>query len=477
MFLSPKAAGGISNAYANTAYWLGNFHIDHHKRMTQIKREAPINNQALANKIDPYRTRRKTTHFPRAIYILFFIFTLYLVIPVIDIPLLGLSLSAPMFFFIAVVCIFTPPHPWFKKYSKWILLAVLTWFGIFISTTANGLVSLGVNIDNEGVITLIRYLYWILVFVITAYFANQDTVLETVATILAWSILLLALLRWGEVILYNNAGAWTGTHLMTQNSYGFQFSTFSPFILIKIFQQRGGKKIFWILAMLVVWSAAAINSSRGSWVAIGIGLAVCLLMFFFSRPRKMLGTFLIILVFAGVGMILWNMIPEAAEAIEERASSFQSLGEDKSYVIRQVMVQKGLRLFQESPIIGVGANRFTMTWTDLEIPDLLATRSIQEFETKNSHNSYIQFLAEFGLVGSIPFGLLLLILVFSGFKTSRKSIIRNNLIPLAFFLSFIQMSIHMWVITALTGTITWFIYGLMAAVIMRGSQLSEKKAV
>lgn len=381
-----------------------------------------------------------------------------------------------MFFFIAVVCILKPPHPWFKKYSKWILLAVLTWFGIFISTTANGLLSWGVILDNDGVITLIRYLYWILVFVITAYFANQDTVLEKIPTVFAWSILLLALLRWGEVILYGNAGAWTGTHLMTQNSYGFQFSTFSPFILIKIFQQRGGKKVFWILAMLIVWAAAAINSSRGSWVAIGIGLAVCMLMFFFSRPRKVLGGFLVLILVGGVGAVLWNVIPEAAATIGERANSFQSLDEDKSYVIRQVMVQKGLRLFQESPLIGVGANRFTLTWTDLDIPDLLATRSLQEFETKNSHNSYIQFLAEFGLVGSIPFGLMLIILVFSGYKTTRRSILRNNLIPLSIFLSFIQMSIHMWVITALTGTITWFIYGLMAAVIMKGSQPGEKKS-
>lgn len=458
------------------AHWLGHPHIDLHMRMTQTEREVPINNQALVNHIDPYRTGRKTARFSRAIYFLFFIFSIYLVIPVIDVPLLGLSLSAPMFFFIAVVCILKPPYPWFKKYSKWILLAVLTWFGIFISTTANGLLSWAVNIDNDGVITLIRYLYWILVFVITAYFANQDTVLEKIPTVFAWSILLLALLRWGEVILYGNAGAWTGTHLMTQNSYGFQFSTFSPFIFIKIFQQRGGKKVFWILAMLVVWAAAAINSSRGSWVAIGIGLAVCMLMFFFSRPRKVLGGFLVVILVGGVGAVLCNVIPEAAATIGERANSFQSLEEDKSYVIRQVMVQKGLRLFQESPLIGVGANRFTLTWTDLDIPDLLAYRSIQEFETKTSHNSYIQFLAEFGLVGSIPFGLLLIILVFSGYKTTRSSILRNNLIPLSIFLSFIQMSIHMWVIAALTGTITWFIYGLMAAVIMRGSQPSEKKA-
>ena len=45
----------------------------------------------------------------RVIYFLFYMFALYLVLPLVDVPLLGLSLSAPIFFFIALVCIFKPP--------------------------------------------------------------------------------------------------------------------------------------------------------------------------------------------------------------------------------------------------------------------------------------------------------------------------------------------------------------------------------
>jgi len=125
------------------------------------------------------------------------VFAVYLVIPVIDVPLLGLSLSAPIFFFIAMATIFRPPRPWARQYSGWILLAVLIWVGIFISTTANGLLSLGVNINNDGIVYLIRYMYWILVFVITAYFANQEQVLDKIVPILGYSVLLVALLRCG----------------------------------------------------------------------------------------------------------------------------------------------------------------------------------------------------------------------------------------------------------------------------------------
>ena len=62
---------------------------------------------------------------PKSIIALWFIFTLYLVLPLVEVPLLGLSLSAPIFFFIALYCIFKPPQPWPPAIQKWILLAVL----------------------------------------------------------------------------------------------------------------------------------------------------------------------------------------------------------------------------------------------------------------------------------------------------------------------------------------------------------------
>jgi len=432
--------------------------------------------QVLLNRTKTIQSKGKRSPFPKWTFFLFYVFALYLVIPVIDVPLLGLSLSAPIFFFIAMASILRPPRPWIKKYSSWILLAVLIWFGIFLSTIANGLLSLGVNINNDAFVYLLRYLYWILVFVITAYFGNQAGLLEKIASVSAWSVLLLALMRWVEVILYGNAGAWTGTRLMTQNAYGFQFSTFSPFILIRIFQEKGRKKLFWILALLMVWGAAAVNASRGSWVAITIGIAVSFLIFFYSKPRKFIGGLFVLIIFVGAGVLAWNYMPKAAAAVEQRLNTFRSLDEDQSYAIRKVMIQKGLKLFKDSPILGVGANRFTQTWTDISLPEILSYRSIEEFEKKTSHNSYVQFLAEFGLVGSIPMAILLLILLVRGYKNAQISLRKNRLVPLAIFISFVQMSAHMWVISALTGTVTWFIYGMVVAMIKRESRQGRNKS-
>ena len=73
--------------------------------------------------------------YPGFVYTLFYIFSAYLVLPLVDIPLLGLSISAPLMFVIAIPCLLKPPAPWFKRYQSWIFLAIFFWLGIFISTS------------------------------------------------------------------------------------------------------------------------------------------------------------------------------------------------------------------------------------------------------------------------------------------------------------------------------------------------------
>jgi len=406
--------------------------------------------------------------YPAFIYMVFYTFSAYLVLPLWDVPLLGLSISAPLFFIIAVAVVFRPPTPWFTQNRAWIFLALAIYFGIVFSTLFNGLLTFGDKFDSDGTKALIRYAYWIIVFVITCQFGTQKGVLKQVHAIFAWSIFLLALLRWGEGIFLGKWGAGNNPNILTQNSYGFQFSTFSPFLLIKVLETKKSKQLFWFVALITCWGAVAINASRGSWVAIAVGTIACIFLFFIANTRKFANLILVILFVAIIGVGLLSSVPVIRSAIQVRFNTFQTLEEDKTLLIRQVLTQKGLSLFEKSPIIGVGATRFTKSWAELNIPELLSSRA-DELEVKTSHNSYVQWLAEFGLLGSITFAILLITLLIKGFLITRQEITKDNLIPLGLFLSFIQMSVHMWVIAALTGTLCWFIYGLNVASVKRFS--------
>jgi len=401
---------------------------------------------------------------------LFYIFALYLVLPFYDVPLLGLSISAPIFFFIAAFVVFKPPHPWLRAYQGWIIWAVVFWAGIFISSVANGLLSGGVNIDTEGISLIIHYAYWMVVFVITVYFTSQGDMLKRISRILGWGVLALALARWGEVVIYGNYGAWSGTRLLSQNTYGFLFSVFSPFLLVKIFENSGFKKLLAISANLLLWGAAAINGSRGSWISIGIGLAICLLILLIKRPGHFISLAVLFVVIGFLAGSFSLLAPQMTSAVVDRFNTMENLEDDKSYQIRQLMIQKGERLFLQSPLIGVGVGRFTKSSVPLDIPRVLSYAGQAHYDVKSSHNSYLDLLAESGLAGVVPFAVLLVILSIRGGKAAFLGTRKNRFWILAVFLSFVQMSIHMWAIASLTNTVNWFIYGLAAAAIVVSDQ-------
>jgi len=407
---------------------------------------------------------------------LWFVFAAYLVLPLVDVPFLGLSLSAPIFFFIALYCIFKPPQRWPGALQKWILLAVFIWAGIFISTLFNGILSGGRDVDTEGWSLLVQNAYWLLTFIITAYFASRANILERTTRILGWAVFALALVRlfeavaWGVINTYED-----NTRLLAPNEYGFLFSTFFPFLLAPVFSSSSKNKLFMILRMLIGLTAVVINGSRSSWISVAAGIVFYTLILLVIRPRK--GGLAVLL--AGVLLVSFlfgfRLLPEPVyEAVNQRASTFQNLEQDKSYVFRQMMVQKGIKLFKESPLIGVGASRFRKESTELELSGVFRLYSQSKFDRKSAHNSYIGFLAETGLVGSIPLAILILMLGFQGVKAGIRQARREELWALSVITSFIGMSIHMWTISALAGTVTWFAYGLVAALILFDRRVQKR---
>lgn len=407
----------------------------------------------------------------KLVRVLFYLFALYMVLPIIDVPLLGLSLSAPIFFVIALEVLFRPRRAWLWRYQRWILLAGALWLAIFLSALFNGLLSGGVDLDSDGLNIVIHYAYWLLVFAVTAYLVSEGGLGPTVVRLLGWGALGLALLRWGEVLLYGNLGAWTGTHLLTQNTYGFIFSTFAPFSFNLLVGARGRARWAAGLANIVLWGAAAINGSRTSWIAIAVAVALQLALLLFTRPRSARLPLAALLLTAVLGALVLATPNPVSVAVETRFSTFNNLEEDKSYAIRLLMNQKALRLFEESPIIGVGPTRFRKESTPLDLPPVLQYARQDHFDRKSAHNSYLGFLAECGLIGAIPYGILLVTLTLKGGTAALYLARREQFWAAGVYAGFVGMSIHMWAVNSLTNSANWMVYGLAAALIVVAGRL------
>jgi O-antigen ligase len=293
---------------------------------------------------------------------------------------------------------------------------------------------------------------------------------------LGTAVVVLAGLRCFEGLVFGKVGAWTNTTFTTQNTYGILFSTFTPF-LFPVFLGRGLlRKLLCALGLFAVLFACAINGSRGSWLCIALGLAVFGALAFASRPGASLRLVLPIgfAIVALATVLAGNA--RVQQAVLSRFSTFESLERDKSYMIREVMNQRSLKLFVSSPWCGTGSGRYREVYVPLEMPLVLARRSDADFMRKSAHNSYLSFLAEGGVVAAVPLALLLGVLAVRGSHAAAKLNRRGEHWALGVYGGFIAMSVHFWVLSGLTGTHAWFVYGLVTATICLASRVRKQEA-
>lgn len=96
------------------------------------------------------------------------------------------------------------------------------------------------------------------------------------------------------------------------------------------------------------------------------------------------------------------------------ANRLQGLWANQNAIQRFVFFEDGLKLFQRSPIIGLGLGAFEN-----------GVRGVQAFryDTKYAHNHYIQTLAETGIVGLALFLLLLAVSLLALWKGRKKPLV------------------------------------------------------
>ncbi|MEX2303786.1 MAG: hypothetical protein WD733_22775, partial [Bryobacterales bacterium] len=140
----------------------------------------------------------------------------------------GLSLSAPVFCFLALDCLCRPVS--WRIYRNWIALAALFWMAHLFSLTANVFTGSLAVLSATQAVLLVRFGFWMLVFVVTALLVDRYSLGPRLATALAAGTFALGMLRLSDAALF---GHWGGGNprFLSQNNYGFGFSAFAPFAI------------------------------------------------------------------------------------------------------------------------------------------------------------------------------------------------------------------------------------------------------
>lgn len=416
-------------------------------------------------------------------YRLFAIFCLLIAIP-ISISISPIEVSVLSFIFILMIgnTLLDVSHRLPKMH-----LFLSGWSHVFFTAIALSLFLTSLTrrntVTNGDFISLVYIAYWLGVFNMTAWLVSHMSLfwIQRITMLLGISVFFLGCIRFLESGLQGEWGLEITTTFLSKNEYGVYFSTLSLFILTLPIMLKGWKQRVSLVAALILTVIILGNSSRSSWLAIAIGFSLFMMIFLFNRRgiKAIKNIFYLVSIILAV-VILINYAPVTfRHEITRALDSLGTVENDASYVTRQVLIEKSISLFNENPVFGVGLGYFTETQVKFENIPLLLNRVLGDASTwlnrKSAHNAYMGLLAETGLVGVIPFAVLLAVLALKGLNSVIILIKRQELWAISLYASFTSMSIHLWVLSGLWTTSTWFIYGLMAGMILRSIRLEEKE--
>ena len=390
-------------------------------------------------------------------------------LPLFDVPGIGISITAPLVYFIAIELLLGRSRKGINV-QGWTLCLVVIGLGIFASSIMTGLSDNENGFTGKDTIYLIRYSYWLLAsFVSMKLISKKPQLGMSVVKVAVWATFILVLCRWFEGIVWGKVGAWSHTKILTENAYAFIFSTFGAMFISLTLISKGRKRLIYSALTAVLWGAIFINGSRSCWITTTFSLCAFVGMRYLVNPLNIktyikVATALTLIIIAGLASFYY--LPDSAkESFISRFSTFEKLDTDKSYQIRVLMQTKAKKIFAQSPVWGCGPARFKRTKVYLEIPKVLSYGGQEKFMYRSSHNSYLQFLAETGIVGNVPYYIFLFLLLFKGFFASIRMARRKIDWPMGVYIGFLTMSLHMWSISALTNTHVWVMYGMVAITI------------
>lgn len=148
-----------------------------------------------------------------------------------------------------------------------------------------------------------------------------------------------------------------------------------------------------------------------------------------------------------------------------RSGEDGSFKRDKSWLQRKLLIEKGMEIFIKHPFIGIGPNLYRYYDSDLDAYssfDYLQNNPKEFYNQRSAHNSYIQVLAEFGIIGFTLFAIILLAPMLLFIRLLFKAKLKIEHFPL---ISLIGISIHFYTVSAFTGAISWIIFGFSWAII------------
>lgn len=162
---------------------------------------------------------------------------------------------------------------------------------------------------------------------------------------------------------------------------------------------------YWIMSVIFL-VAVTLSYTRAAWVSLGASLVMCVLMFMKVRLSSILG---ILVLVASIVVYGWSDIriyltknkSESDTDLDQHVQSIYNVTTDDSNTERLNRWSAALRMFEERPIFGWGANTYQFKYAPFQISWQKTRISTNQGDLGNSHSEFIGPLAEMGLLGML----------------------------------------------------------------------------
>ena len=388
-------------------------------------------------------------------------FVFFLAMP--GLYILGNSVTFYIFLFIILKMGF-----FWRKKSKGVGYFFAFLFLIFLSVIAAPYSSMPRHPGIMSTVQIfIQYTYWIMVAIFFIIYRNHINLLKVSEWVLYGCVTSII----GYYFLGINNNLIVATISTTDSRNGFVFTLLSsaPLVFYYVNYKYGRIRAYAILAFFII--AMFYTNGRSGAIIIMLEGLLILSIFRAGFRRFIIGGVISLGLFTanfgtkgyddffeGMAAYFDDINPRFADLL--RGEGEGDLTMDKSWLLRELMIDKGKEVISKYPFLGVGPNGFRFYDTKLNALteyDRLGNHSVDYYNSRSAHNSYLQIIAEFGYIGFASFLPLLIIPLFHFLLRYIRGKATLADLPL---ISLLGVSIHFYAISAITGAISWFVLGL-----------------
>lgn len=381
----------------------------------------------------------------------------------------GLNISIFIFAFFILLS--------FVKFPIFNINALPHWAAIFFSIgAAISVYDLNVTAEDafsRSIIVLPNFIYWSLMVIVISNISPiigflQPLYLKKIAKFITIG-LFITVCFW-EFRNFFNLPIFK---INTPNSYAFVLVCYSSIGMVYL-RSRYNQFVMLVGLTIILLSMLFLERRAGF-------VLVAFSSFFALKFDEIdLKTILSIFIFSVIGFlvlqldIVENSLRVTSPRIYEVIYESENIAtEDQSYLTRLAMIEKGLKIFEEHPLTGIGLNNFSNHYVD--IPGAFVGSELvlnKDLNEKSGHNSYIAMLSEGGLLVLIPFLILLIYNLYYFVKDLKK----RTKLESAFYWSFLAMCVHIYFISEIYNVFAWFLIAIVTSISLKYSNKSAQKS-